>query len=142
MSRPVRFFNVAARQTISRRNASTPSVDSAALKKSGEAAVGKVTAFVEPFIYYGRVGLEFLRSVAVHQKIAIPSIDNGISGLTNFYGALKSGAWKKVTLAQVGQLTVEGVKVGGFFLAGEMIGRGSVIGYQIHGADNHDGEGH
>ncbi|KAI8826071.1 uncharacterized protein EV422DRAFT_563880 [Fimicolochytrium jonesii] len=141
MSRPVRYFNLAARQTLSRRGVSTPSVDTAAIKNQAQGVVGKATAFAEPIIYYSRVSLEFLRSVAHHQKVAIPSIDNGIVGLSNFYGAFKTGAWKKVTLRDVGQLSLEGIKIGGFFLVGEMIGRGSVIGYQIHGADNLDGEG-
>ncbi|KAJ3176445.1 hypothetical protein HDU87_005314 [Geranomyces variabilis] len=138
MSRPIRYFNLAARQTLGRRNATTPSIGSAAVKKQAEGVAGKATAFVEPIIYYARVGLQFVRAVGVHQKVALPSIDGGISGISNFAAAFRNGAWKKVTLRQTGQLAIEGVKVSGFFLVGEMIGRGSVIGYQIPGADNHD----
>ncbi|KAJ3023619.1 hypothetical protein HKX48_002168 [Thoreauomyces humboldtii] len=133
MSRPMNMFRLAARQTISRRGVSTPAVDQAAIKQNAQGLVNKATAFAEPFIYYTRVGLEFFRSVAVHQKIAIPAVDNGINGITGFYSAFRNGAWKKVTLRQTGQLAIEGVKISGFFLAGEMLGRGSVIGYQIHG---------
>lgn len=92
-----------------------------------------VTGYAEPVIYYSRVGLEFLRSVALHQKVAIPNVEAGVSGLTNFYNALKTGAWKQVTLRQTGQIAAEGIKIGGFLLVGEMIGRGSVIGYHIEG---------
>ncbi|KNC98214.1 uncharacterized protein SPPG_06614 [Spizellomyces punctatus DAOM BR117] len=141
MSRQFRFFNLAARQTISRRGVSTPSVDPAAVRKNVEGVAGKLTGFAEPIIYYSRVGLEFLRSVAVHQKLAIPNVENGMSGLTNFYSAFKNGAWKKVTLRQTGQLAAEGIKISGFFLVGEMIGKGSVIGYQIEGTEHH-AEGH
>ncbi|KAJ3189770.1 hypothetical protein HDU85_000054 [Gaertneriomyces sp. JEL0708] len=133
MSRPLRYFNLAARQQLSRRGVSTPSVDSAAVRKTAEGFAGKLQGYAEPVIYYSRVGLAFLRTVAKQQKLAIPDVGSGMVGLTNFYQAFRNGAWKKVTLAQAGQLTLEGVKVGGFFLAGEMIGRGSVIGYQIPG---------
>ncbi len=41
-----------------------------------------------------------------------------------------------MTLAQAGQFVLEGVKIGGFFAVGEMIGRGSIVGYKIEGAEN------
>ncbi|KAI9102607.1 hypothetical protein DFS34DRAFT_609843 [Phlyctochytrium arcticum] len=139
MSRQFRFVNLAARQTISRRGVSTPSVDSAAVRKTAEGVAGKAYGYAEPIIYYGRVGLEFLRSVAVHQKVGLPNVEKGISGLSTFAAAFRNGEWKKVNLRQVYQLSGEGLKVTGFFLVGEMIGRGSVIGYQIPGTDHSGG---
>jgi hypothetical protein len=50
---------------------------------------------------------------------------------------LTSGQWRNVSLKQAGEFVTEGIKIGGFFLVGEMIGRGSVIGYQIEGT-SHD----
>lgn len=82
----------------------------------------KILAYAEPVIYYARVGAEFLKTVAVNQKIGIPDVGKGIAGLNYFYAALRNGEWKKVTLRQAGQLTTEGIKVGGFLLVGEMIG--------------------
>jgi hypothetical protein len=49
---------------------------------------------------------------------------------------LTSGQWRQVTVKQAVEFLTEGVKIGGFFLVGEMIGRGSVIGYQIEGTSN------
>ena len=54
-------------------------------------------------------------------------------GFANFFSSFSNGAWKKVTLNQVGSLVAAGTTVYGFFLVGEMIGRGSVVGYKIPG---------
>ena len=90
--------------------------------------------FAEPFLYYGRVGLNFVGQVATHQKLTvIPNVGTAMEGLGGFISALTNGSWKKVTLRQVGKLSIEGIKIYGFFLVGEMIGRGSIIGYQIPG---------
>lgn len=43
MSRNFRFLNLAARQTITRRGVATPSVDPAAVRKSAEGVVSKLT---------------------------------------------------------------------------------------------------
>lgn len=51
---------------------------------------------------------------------------------------LTSGAWRTVTVKQAAEFVGEGIKFGGFFLVGEMIGRGSIIGYQIEGTGHHD----
>ena len=61
-----------------------------------------------------------------------------LTGITAFMNGLTNGAWKKVTLGQAGQFIGETVKIGGFFLIGEMIGRGSIIGYQIPGTGHDD----
>ncbi|KAJ3116484.1 hypothetical protein HDU96_009569 [Phlyctochytrium bullatum] len=102
----------------------------------------RLTALANPLIYYGRVAVEFGRQVAVHQKITIPTpaqLGEAQLGIANFFAAFQNGAWKKVTLKQAGSLAASGVTIYGFFLAGEMIGRGSVIGYHIPGSGHDDG---
>jgi hypothetical protein len=36
-----------------------------------------------------------------------------------------------VTVGQVGRVVLEGAKIGGFFIVGEMIGRRSIVGYNV-----------
>ncbi|KAJ3300073.1 hypothetical protein HK104_004795 [Borealophlyctis nickersoniae] len=145
-----RLFNLASRQLVQRRTATTSTAEvktqaqeaatkaQEAAKNAGSKLVQKLTGFAEPIIYYSRVGFEFARSVATHQKLAVPDVASATQGLTNFYQTFTNGAWKKVTVRQAGQILGEGVKIGGFFLVGEMIGKGSVIGYQIPGTERHE----
>jgi hypothetical protein len=51
--------------------------------------------------------------------------------------ALTSGGWKKTTLNEFKELTGLGITIGGFFLVGEMIGRRSIIGYNVGSAHHH-----
>ncbi|KAJ3043318.1 hypothetical protein HDV00_005321 [Rhizophlyctis rosea] len=108
----------------------------ASAQKAAPGVVTKVTGYVEPFIYYTRVTLEFARQVAVNSKLGIPDFGAATGGISNFYNAFKTGAWRKVTLRQAGEVAGEGVKITGFFIVGEMIGRGSIIGYHIPGTFN------
>jgi hypothetical protein len=87
-----------------------------------------------PIIYYARVGLSFVGQVASHQNMTtIPNFGLAQEGIGRFVSAFTNGAWKQVTVRQAAQLAGEGIKIGGFFYVGEMIGKGSVIGYQIPG---------
>ncbi|KAJ3330078.1 hypothetical protein HDU76_006472 [Blyttiomyces sp. JEL0837] len=98
----------------------------------------RLAGITEPLMYYGRVAVEFGRLVAHHGKITLPNpgqLAEAQQGFTNFFTAFQNGAWKKVTVSEAGSLAAAGVTVYGFFLVGEMIGRGSVIGYQIPGLD-------
>lgn len=61
---------------------------------------------------------------------------NAKTGYSSFLGSFANGAWRKVTLSQSLELLGQGIQIGGFFLVGEMIGKGSIIGYQIPGTDN------
>lgn len=93
-------------------------------------------AIAEPLIYYSRVTLEVLKLVAQHQKISIPTpghFAEAQGALGSFFSATQNGAWKAITLAQVGRGLLETVKIGGFFYVGEMIGRRSLVGYDIEG---------
>ena len=90
-------------------------------------------------VYYGRVTLEFASQVAKHQKLlSFPDIGKAQDGIGAFVGALRSGAWKDVTVSQAATLVGEGVKIYGFFLVGEIIGRGSIVGYNIAGSGHGD----
>ena len=91
------------------------------------------TGIAEPLIYYSRVGFQFVRQVGTHAKVGVPDFGAATQGISNFTSAFKNGEWKKVTVRQVGQLAAEGVVISGFFLVGEMIGKGSIIGYHIPG---------
>ncbi|KAJ3219903.1 hypothetical protein HDU67_008432 [Dinochytrium kinnereticum] len=118
---------------LQRRNASSASESA---QKLASGVTGRLTALATPLVYYGKVAFEFGRQVAVHQKITIPtpaSIGEAQLGIANFISGFQNGAWKKVTLRQAGSLVGSGVTIYGFFLVGEMIGRGSVIGYDIPG---------
>jgi hypothetical protein len=63
-------------------------------------------------------------------------------GISAFLGAFGNGAWRKVTVSQAGELAGAGVKILGFFVVGEMVGKGSIIGYQIPGTDSALSGGH
>ncbi|KAJ3196158.1 hypothetical protein HK101_009898 [Irineochytrium annulatum] len=93
-------------------------------------------------MYYGRVAVEFGRQVAVHQKVTLPGpaqFADAQTGIAQIISSFQNGAWKKVTLSQAGSMVAQGITIYGFFLVGEMVGRGSIIGYHVgesHG-DHH-----
>ncbi|KAI9337681.1 mitochondrial ATP synthase g subunit-domain-containing protein [Zopfochytrium polystomum] len=114
--------------------------DSAKAATNGLAS--RITAITEPVIYYTKVSAEFAKLVFTHGKVTIPNpahMAEAQLGFSNFYTAFTNGAWKKVTVAQAGQLAAAGVTVYGFFLVGEMIGRGSIIGYDVPGSGHAGG---
>ncbi|KAH9270514.1 hypothetical protein BASA83_007326 [Batrachochytrium salamandrivorans] len=78
--------------------------------------------------------------VAAHQRVtSLPNVGVAQEGIAKFFQAFSNGEWKKVTLAQTVSFGLEGVKIYGFFLVGEMIGRGSIVGYNIEGSGSHGG---
>jgi hypothetical protein len=94
------------------------------------------TGVLQPVVYYAKVSGQVLSLVAKHQKISFPSpshLAEAQAALGQALTAFQTGAWKKVTLGQVGTLAGEGLKIGGFFWVGEMLGRGSIVGYTIPG---------
>lgn len=94
------------------------------------------TGIAEPLMYYGKVSLEFLTKVASHQKLGPPTpaeLGPAQAGIGNFISSFQTGAWRKVTIGQAGELLARGVEIAGFFYVGEMIGRGSLIGYKVPG---------
>ncbi|KAI8927270.1 mitochondrial ATP synthase g subunit-domain-containing protein [Entophlyctis helioformis] len=119
-----------------RRFASTTSGDAAAKAKAAASSIGaRLQGFASPLIYYGRVGVEFVSQVASHQRLtSFPNIGEAQQGMANFIKALQNGEWKKVTVRQSLTFAAEGAKIYGFFLVGEMVGRGSIIGYNIEGS--------
>jgi F-type H+-transporting ATPase subunit g len=75
-----------------------------------------------------------LRLIAKHEKIGIPSASGLADAQASFghlFTSFQTGAWKKVTVGQVGKMAAEGAKIGGFFIVGEMIGRRSIVGYDV-----------
>lgn len=85
-------------------------------------------------LYYGRVGFEFLRQVARQQQLGPPSPaewTKAQQGLVNFKNAIQQGSWKKLTVGEAGQYAIKGVEILGFFYVGEIIGRRSLIGYNV-----------
>nr|KAJ3421603.1 hypothetical protein HK105_002974 [Polyrhizophydium stewartii] len=137
-----RFRKVALQDTMLNRFASKAflagrrfaSTEATKAKPAGPSFAARIQGITDPLMYYGRVGLSFVTQVASHQRVgAFPNLAEAQDGIAKFFLALQNGAWKKVTVRQVGQLTAEGVKVYGFFLVGEMVGRGSIVGYNIAG---------
>ncbi|GFR87936.1 ATP synthase subunit g, mitochondrial [Elysia marginata] len=62
-------------------------------------------------------------------------VQNGISNLVTSY---KTGAYKKLTVREAWLNTLIGAEIFFWFIAGECIGKGSIIGYNIPGAVNWD----
>ena len=88
----------------------------------------------EPLIYYSKVTGSTFRLIAKHEKIGLPSpagFADAQASLGHLFTSMQTGAWKKVTVKQVGKMAGEGVKIAGFFILGEMIGRRSIIGYDV-----------
>ncbi|KAJ3406355.1 hypothetical protein CcCBS67573_g01053 [Chytriomyces confervae] len=87
-------------------------------------------------LHYARVGAEFGRLVGAGAKVTLPSpgqLAEAQVGYGKFIATFQNGAWKKVTVREAGQVFGAGVTVYGFFLVGEMIGRGNLVGYKIPG---------
>ena len=85
-------------------------------------------------IYYSRVTGSTLGLLAKHQNIGIPSaggLADAQASLGNLFTSIQTGSWKKVTVGQVGRVLGEGAKITGFFVVGEMIGRRSIVGYNV-----------
>ena len=92
--------------------------------------------YADPFIYYGKVTGQVLSLIGKHQKISLPfpsHFAEAQGALGQFFTSFQNGSWRKVTLGQVGQILGETVKIGGFFVVGEMVGRWSLVGYDIPG---------
>ncbi|KAI8615888.1 hypothetical protein BC830DRAFT_1120467 [Chytriomyces sp. MP71] len=92
--------------------------------------------------HYAKVGIEFGRLVGAGAKISVPSpaqLAEAQIGYGKFFAHFQNGAWKKVTVREAGHVLGAGATIYGFFLAGEMVGRGSLVGYKIPGAQSHGG---
>ncbi|KAJ3009950.1 UNVERIFIED_CONTAM: hypothetical protein HDU68_002407 [Siphonaria sp. JEL0065] len=97
----------------------------------------KLTSIANVGVHYAKVGLEFGSLVAKGANLSVPSgaqIAEAQVGFGKFFAHAQNGAWKKVTVKEAGQVLGAGVTVYGFFLAGEIVGRGSLVGYKIPGA--------
>ncbi|KAI9197085.1 mitochondrial ATP synthase g subunit-domain-containing protein [Polychytrium aggregatum] len=134
---PARFLNKAT--AVSKRFASTtPSAE--AIKNQAAGVAKKVNGIVDPLVYYGRVGVEFVSQVFTHAKVTIPNpaaFGEASQGITNFVQSFSSGTWKKITVKDLKAFVSHGIQIVGFFAVGEMVGRRSVIGYDIPGNDAH-----
>ncbi|KAJ3325962.1 hypothetical protein HDV06_002347 [Boothiomyces sp. JEL0866] len=98
------------------------------------AALQKATNFL---VYNSKIALSFTNKVFSSAKLTgIPDINAATQGYSSFVNGITSGAWRKVTIGQAGELVGAGVTIGGFFLAGEMLGRWSIIGYKIEGTEH------
>ncbi|KAJ3213439.1 hypothetical protein HK099_007395 [Clydaea vesicula] len=117
---------------FAKRNSSTATV-----QKASEGLAAKATAFAQPIIFSAKVGVEFLKQVATHQSMLNPgSFAQANVGFTNFLSSFTNGFWRKVTLSQTKELAGKGIQIAGFFFVGEMIGRGSIIGYKLPALDD------
>ncbi|RKP01529.1 hypothetical protein CXG81DRAFT_5823, partial [Caulochytrium protostelioides] len=95
---------------------------------------------LEPVVYYVKVLGHVARIVGQQTGTVWPNnFGTAQTGYSNFVAGFRNGAWKKLTIAEVGSLVFAGITVGGFFWVGEMIGRRSVVGYDVPGAHNHFG---
>jgi hypothetical protein len=97
----------------------------------------RAVKLAEPVVYYSKVAFSLLKQIAIHAKLNQININNAVQGLTKFTEAFTNGQWKNVTIKETLQLLTEAVKIGGFFLVGEMIGRRSIVGYDIKGSQAH-----
>ncbi|KAK6093421.1 hypothetical protein MT418_006041 [Batrachochytrium dendrobatidis] len=133
-----RLFFRSTAQLTGRRFASTDASTVASKAKPVVSSFAtRLQGLMDPVIYYGRVGLEFASQVAKHQRVtSFPNVGVAQEGIAKFFQAFYNGEWKKVTLSQVTSFALDGVKIYGFFLVGEMVGRGSVIGYNIEGGSH------
>ncbi|KAI9332075.1 hypothetical protein BDR26DRAFT_869604 [Obelidium mucronatum] len=110
------------------------------------AAVQKLTAslttLAQAGVHYSKVALEFGSLVAKGANVSVPSgaqIAEAQTGFGKLFALGQNAAWKKATVREAGQLLGAGVTVYGFFLAGEMLGRGSLVGYKVPGAASKGG---
>ncbi|KAJ3383921.1 hypothetical protein HDU84_003280 [Entophlyctis sp. JEL0112] len=95
-----------------------------------------LASLVSVATHYGRVSLEFARLVGKGANFSVPTAQQFAEAQTGFgqiFATTQNGAWKKITVKEAAQFVGSGITVGGFFLVGEMVGRGSVVGYKIPG---------
>ncbi|KXS20145.1 hypothetical protein M427DRAFT_403203 [Gonapodya prolifera JEL478] len=83
-----------------------------------------------------QISWETIKLVASHNRMLPPNpaeFSQAVSGLSGFFGAFRTGTWRYVTVRDAAALAARGVEIAGFFYVGEMIGRRSVIGYNVEG---------
>lgn len=81
----------------------------------------------------GKVSYELVMMIGKKQYFLVPEFSKAIPGLKNFYASVMNGTWRTVPIKDAASYLFEGIKILGFFCVGEMIGRGSVVAYQIPG---------
>ncbi|KAJ3339999.1 hypothetical protein HDU93_007548 [Gonapodya sp. JEL0774] len=84
----------------------------------------------------GQISWATVKLVASNNQMGIPNpaeFGKALSGVTGFFNAFKNGTWRYVTVRDATSLAARGVEIAGFFYVGEMIGRRSLIGYNIEG---------
>jgi F-type H+-transporting ATPase subunit g len=81
---------------------------------------------------------ELAKEVYLREQMQPPRMSQWAEAKQQFRELLQtysSGAYKQWTMKELFQRSLVAVEVAGFFIIGEMIGRRSIIGYNINGAD-------
>jgi len=95
----------------------------AAIGRLAKSTVTFATPRLQTFLRYARVEL------APPTPEQIPQATQAIKGLV---AAARQGKWKTVTVKQATVNACIGIEVACWFFIGEIIGKGSVVGYQVH----------
>lgn len=74
-----------------------------------------------------------MKIIMQKQYFIIPDLRLARIGLVNFGKVFFDGTWRLVQVKDAASYFFEGIKIMGFFIVGEMIGRGSIVAYQIPG---------
>ncbi|KAJ3024007.1 UNVERIFIED_CONTAM: hypothetical protein HDU68_008352 [Siphonaria sp. JEL0065] len=97
-----------------------------------------LTSIANVGVHCAKVGLEFGSLVAKGVNLSVPSGAQLVEAQVGFgkvFFYAQNGAWKKVTVKEAGQVLGAGVAVHGFFLAGEIVERESLVWVQNRCAD-------
>ncbi|OCH94845.1 hypothetical protein OBBRIDRAFT_721909 [Obba rivulosa] len=99
----------------------------------GERLGGMLGAYRQPLVYNAAVAREFLKQVYVTERLQPPSLSTFLDVYATLWARAKNPAyWRE--LVQSGEWTKVGlyaVEAYGIFKVGEIIGRRSLIGYNV-----------
>jgi F-type H+-transporting ATPase subunit g len=89
-------------------------------------------------VYNSKVAAELMKQVYVREQMQLPKIEQWPEAKKQWQELLhiySSGAYREWTLKELLQRSLVAAEIMGFFVIGEMIGRRSIIGYNIQVAD-------
>ncbi|KAI9178960.1 hypothetical protein H9P43_005622 [Blastocladiella emersonii ATCC 22665] len=101
---------------------------------NAQQAAGKIAAKLEPVIYTGKVVAEVGKQVYHAEKLAPPALATLAEAqtvATNLVQAVRSGAFKKWSNQDLVKGSILAGEALTFFLLGEIVGRRSLIGYDV-----------
>ncbi|KAJ1968988.1 ATP synthase subunit G atp20 [Dispira parvispora] len=101
------------------------------LVRTAQSVPPKINGFVDCTLYWSRVTKEIAKEVYKKEDLAPPSLADYSAARKQLEDLFKSEALKKLTRDDLIKAAVVGIEIAGFFWIGEIIGRRSLVGYDV-----------